>query len=80
MKGLDLVVAADTAAAHVAGALGVPVWLALGWVADWRWLRGLDDTGWYPSMRLFRHEKLDEWFEVFNKMAGEQMRRQQEGR
>jgi hypothetical protein len=69
MKGLDLVVTADTAAAHVAGALGVPVWLALGWVSDWRWLHEKEETAWYPTMSLFRQEKLGEWGGVFKRMA-----------
>src|SRR5262249_53447744 len=58
MKTLDLVVTADTAAAHLAGALAVPVWLALSRAADWRWLCDRADTPWYPSMRLFRQSRL----------------------
>ena len=61
MTGLDLVVTSDTAAAHLAGALGVPVWAALSAVADWRWLRGRDDTPWYPTMRLFRQTEVGAW-------------------
>lgn len=71
MQSLDLVVTVDTAAAHLAGALGVPVWLALARIADWRWLRDRDDTPWYPSMRLFRQERLGDWPEVFVRMAAE---------
>ena len=51
---LDLVVASDTAIAHLAGALGAPVWVALPFSPDWRWLRDRDDSPWYPTMRLFR--------------------------
>jgi hypothetical protein len=69
MKCMDLVVCVDTAAGHLAGALGVPVWLALSAVADWRWRRKGDDTVWYPSMRLFRQRVLGEWDEVFARMA-----------
>lgn len=71
MKCLDLVVAADTSAGHLAGALGVPAWLALGASADWRWLEGRGDTPWYPSMRLFRQARLGGWGEVFERMAAE---------
>jgi tetratricopeptide (TPR) repeat protein len=69
MANLDLVVTADTAAAHLAGALGVPVWVALAAVADWRWLLGREDTPWYPTMRLFRQKRLKVWADVFNRMA-----------
>ena len=71
MQSLDLVVSVDTAAAHLAGALGVPVWLALSRIADWRWLRERADTPWYPSMRLFRQKELGDWRTVFAGMAGE---------
>ena len=50
---LDLVIAADTSVAHLAGALGVPVWLALPWRPDWRWSSSAATSPWYPSMRLF---------------------------
>ena len=54
IRNLDLVVTPDTAIAHLAGALGAPVWLALQFSPDWRWLQGRDDSPWYPTMRLFR--------------------------
>src|SRR5262249_39795696 len=54
MKCLDLVITSDTVTAHLAGALGVPVWVALPWNAEWRWLRGRDDCPWYPTMCLIR--------------------------
>jgi hypothetical protein len=60
----------DTAAAHLAGALGVPVWLAVAVVADWRWLCEREDTPWYPSLQLFRQQTLGEWVEVGERMAG----------
>lgn len=56
MEELDLVITVDTAVAHLAGALGRPVWVMLGPNADWRWLRGRDDCTWYPTMRLFRRD------------------------
>jgi hypothetical protein len=69
MKNLDLVVASDTAVAHLAGALGVPVWLALSYVPDWRWLLDREDSPWYPSMRLFRQTQSGDWNGVFERMA-----------
>jgi tetratricopeptide (TPR) repeat protein len=69
MKCLDLVATADTAAAHLAGALGVPAWVALSAVADWRWLVGREDTPWYPTLRLFRQATLGDWGGVMTRMA-----------
>jgi Flp pilus assembly protein TadD len=69
MKNLDLVVCVDTALGHLAGALGVPIWLALPLAPDWRWLLERADTPWYPSMRLFRQHQLDDWQAVFADMA-----------
>lgn len=71
MKELDLVITADTAIAHVAGALGVPVWLALPYVPDWRWGFESSTTPWYPTMRLFRQDRPGEWGPVFDKIAEE---------
>jgi hypothetical protein len=59
MKCMDLVLSVDTAAGHVAGALGVTVWLLLSQVSDWRWLRQRQETAWYPTMRLFRIRPLN---------------------
>ena len=69
MKNLDLVITSDTSIAHLAGALGVPVWVALSAAPDWRWLLGRDDSPWYPSMRLFRQQQLDNWEELFERIA-----------
>jgi tetratricopeptide (TPR) repeat protein len=69
MKNLDLVITADTAAAHLAGALGVPVWVALGTRADWRWGLEREDTPWYPTMRLFRQTREGDWTDVFARIA-----------
>jgi Tfp pilus assembly protein PilF len=71
MKSLDLVICSDTAIAHLAGGLGVPVWVALSFVPDWRWLLQREDCPWYPTMRLFRQKKYGCWDEVFERIAKE---------
>jgi hypothetical protein len=71
MKNLDLVVTVDTALAHLAGALDVPVWVALSFTADWRWLLEREDNPWYPTMRLFRQPQSGQWPAVFEGIAGE---------
>jgi len=69
IQQLDLVITVDTAVAHLAGALGRPVWVALPAAGDWRWIRGREDSPWYPSMRLFRQERLGAWEEVMSRMS-----------
>jgi tetratricopeptide (TPR) repeat protein len=69
MKHLDLIITSDTAMAHLAGALGVPVWVVLPTAPDWRWLLGREDNPWYPTMRLYRQKKMGDWAEVFERMA-----------
>ncbi|GLU31841.1 hypothetical protein Busp01_16830 [Trinickia caryophylli] len=61
MLSLDLVIAVDTAVAHLAGALAVPVWILLPYLAEWRWLNGRSDSPWYPSARLFRQPARGRW-------------------
>jgi tetratricopeptide (TPR) repeat protein len=61
---LDLVICADTSVAHLAGALGVPVWILLPFVPDWRWQLGRDDSPWYPTARLFRQDDQRDWHRV----------------
>jgi tetratricopeptide (TPR) repeat protein len=65
MLNLDLVITADTAVAHLAGALGVPVWVALPLAPDWRWMLDRSDSPWYPTMRLFRQRIAGDWASVF---------------
>jgi Flp pilus assembly protein TadD len=71
MANLDLVITSDTALAHLAGTLGVPVWLALKSVPDWRWLLHRADCPWYPTMRLFRQQRRGDWESVFAAMNAE---------
>jgi tetratricopeptide (TPR) repeat protein len=65
---LDLVITVDTAVAHVAGALGKPVWIALPFTPDWRWQLKRDDSPWYPQMRLFRQAKRNDWSDVIENL------------
>ncbi|HLW91673.1 MAG TPA: DUF6165 family protein [Roseiarcus sp.] len=69
MTALDLIVTCDTSIAHLAGALGRPCWVALKKDAEWRWLRGREDSPWYPTMRLFRQARHGDWSHVFAGMA-----------
>lgn len=71
MESLDLVITSDTAIAHLAGGLGVPVWVVLPFAPDWRWLLYRDDSPWYPSMRLFRQTESGNWDEVFERLVAE---------
>ncbi|MBL8547040.1 MAG: tetratricopeptide repeat protein [Hyphomonadaceae bacterium] len=64
IENLDCVVSIDTGVAHLAGALGKPVYLMLPYRADWRWLRARSDTPWYPNMRLFRQARFGDWSNV----------------
>ncbi|MEZ6087463.1 MAG: tetratricopeptide repeat-containing glycosyltransferase family protein [Pirellulaceae bacterium] len=71
MKNLDLVITSDTSTAHLAGALHVPVWVALPQVPDWRWLLKGESTPWYPSMRLFRQTTMKDWGAVLSNIVHE---------
>jgi tetratricopeptide (TPR) repeat protein len=65
MENLDLVISSDTSIAHLAGALGRPVWVALKHDPDWRWMLDRPDSPWYPTMRLFRQKSSGDWRSVF---------------
>ena len=64
MMNLDLIISVDTSPAHLAGALGVPVWAVLPRAGCWRWLLEREDSPWYPTMRLFRQKCWGDWDEV----------------
>jgi tetratricopeptide (TPR) repeat protein len=69
VAGLDLVITVDTSVAHLAGGLGKPVWVLLPWVTDWRWLIGREDNPWYPTMRLYRQQRGEEWPGIIVRLA-----------
>ena len=68
---VDLVITVDTAMAHLAGAIGRPVWTLLSFAHDWRWMLGRRDTPWYPTMRLFRQPAPNDWAGVFREVRRE---------
>jgi ADP-heptose:LPS heptosyltransferase len=69
LMNLDLVISSDTSVPHLAGAIGVPVWLVLPYVSDWRWLLDRSDSPWYSTMRLFRQKRAGDWDGVFREIA-----------
>jgi hypothetical protein len=69
MSALDLCITVDSMPAHLAGALGVPVWTLLHSEPDWRWMSARDDSPWYPTMRLFRQNQAGDWDEVVQRVA-----------
>jgi tetratricopeptide (TPR) repeat protein len=71
IRNLDLVITSDTSMAHVAGALGARVWVAIAFASEWRWQRQGETSPWYPSMRLFRQESPGDWSGVMARMAAE---------
>jgi hypothetical protein len=71
VANLDLVISVDTSVAHLAGAMGKPVWILLHKSADWRWLLDREDSPWYPSARLFRQTTLGNWQDVVARLEEE---------
>jgi Tfp pilus assembly protein PilF len=69
IAAMDLVITIDNSTAHLAAALGVPVWLLLPYAPDWRWLQAREDSPWYPSMRLFRQPKPGDWESVLQSVC-----------
>ena len=74
IQQLDLVISVDTSVAHLAGALGKPVWILLPYVPDYRWLLGRDDTPWYPTARLYRQTARRDYAEVIDRMRADLLR------
>jgi glycosyl transferase family 9 (putative heptosyltransferase) len=71
IANLDLVISVDTSVAHLAGAMGARVWVLLPKTADWRWLLDREDSPWYPTMKLFRQERLGDWTGVVGRVVRE---------
>ena len=71
IANLDLIISVDTSVAHLAGAMGKPVWVLIPFAPDWRWMIGREDSPWYPTMRLFRQAQRGDWDAVFKRVARE---------
>jgi tetratricopeptide (TPR) repeat protein len=71
VENLDLVITVDSAVAHLAGAMGKPVWILIPYSPDWRWMTQREDNPWYPTARLFRQTKPGDWSGVIERVAGE---------
>jgi ADP-heptose:LPS heptosyltransferase len=72
---MDLIVSADTSVAHLAGAMGKPIWIMIPYLPDYRWLLDRTDSPWYPAATLFRQPAFDDWKSVISAIV----RRLQEG-
>jgi ADP-heptose:LPS heptosyltransferase len=80
MATLDLVITTDTCIAHLAGAMGKPVWILLPHLSDWRWMEVSERTPWYPTARLFRQKEAGDWAEVVGRVINALRERDVDGR
>jgi ADP-heptose:LPS heptosyltransferase len=71
IMNMDFIISVDTAVAHLAGALGKPVWILLPFHSDFRWLRDREESPWYPTARLFRQTKIGDWSDVLERISKE---------
>ena len=71
MRQIDLMISVDSLPAHLAGTLGVPTWVLLPFSADWRWLLGRTDSVWYPTVKLYRAERWNDWPPVVDRVAAD---------
>ena len=71
MANMDLILTCDTSVAHLSGAMGLRTWMVLKWFADWRWMKDRLDSPWYPTMRVFRMARKDDWAEVMGRVTAE---------
>jgi ADP-heptose:LPS heptosyltransferase len=69
LANIELLLTVDTSVAHLAGAMGRPVWIMLPFAPDWRWLLGRTDTPWYPTVRLFRQSTVRRWDDLLQAVA-----------
>ncbi len=69
LSGMDLLITVDTALAHLAGALGIPTLILVSYLPDWRWMMGRDDSPWYPTFRIYRQPKPDDWDAVIRQVV-----------
>ena len=68
MVNCDLIISSDTSIAHLAGALGCPIWVPLKKIPEWRWMLDRTDSPWYPNMTLYRQKEFGDWKHVFEAM------------
>ena len=80
VANMDLVISVDTAVAHLAGAMGKPVWMLDRFDPCWRWLAGREDSPWYPTMRIFRQQEPGGWLTVTSRVRSELARLAASGR